>query len=59
LKVEECAEEHGVMWPAKRCTEASVKLHEAIKAYETSWHEDIPMLWCSASTIYVEHEENI
>lgn len=34
LRVEECAEEHGIMWPTKRCPEASVKLHEAIKTYE-------------------------
>ena len=31
MKAEERAEEHGVMWPTKRCIEVGVKLHEAIR----------------------------
>jgi len=32
VRAEERAEEYGVMWPVKRCTEVGVKLHEAIRA---------------------------
>ena len=34
LRVEERAEEHGVIWLTRQCTEVGVKLHESIKANE-------------------------
>lgn len=34
MRADECAEEHEVMWPTKRCIEVGIKLHEAIRANE-------------------------
>ena len=29
MRAKVCTEEHGVMWPTKRCIEVGVKLHKA------------------------------